>query len=115
MDNYFTKTLKEFRKTNLSLWDVCIADAVENYGWWDEDEDNIMGKELKENQNFFEDLCSFVSGFTLNLDNDYSEENVLQALDNALLNEDITLEDLKNVLENSESYNKVANACYDNL
>ena len=112
MDNYFTKTLKEFRKTNLSLWDVRIADSVRTFCWWNGRE---VEEELQNNTQFYEDLCSFVSGFTLKLDNDYSEDNVLQALDNALLNEDITLEDLKNVLENYESYNKVANACYDKL
>ena len=112
MDNYFTNVLKEFNKTNLNLWDVRIADSVTTSCWWNGRE---VEEELQNNTQLYEDLCSFVSGFTLNLDNDYSEENVLQALDNALLNEDITLEDLKNVLENSESYNKVATACYDNL
>lgn len=112
MDNYFTNVLKEFNKTNLNLWDVRIADSVRTFCWWHGRE---VEEELQNNTQFYEDLCSFVSGVTLNLDVDYSEDNVLQALDNALLNETITLEDLKNVLENSESYNKVAKACYDNL
>lgn len=112
MDNYFTNVLKEFDKTNLNLWDVRIADNVRTFCWGNGRE---VEEELQNNTQFYEDLCSFVSGFTLHLDTDYSEENVLQGLDNALLNETITLEDLKNVLENSESYNKVANACYDNL
>ena len=112
MDNYFTNVLKEFNKTNLNLWDVRIADSVRNFWWLNGRE---VEEELQNNTQFYEDLCSFVSGFTLHLYADYSEENVLQGLDNALLNETITLEDLKNVLENSESYNKVAKACYDNL
>lgn len=112
MDNYFTNVLKEFNKTNLNLWDVRIADSVRTFCWWYGRE---VEEELQNNTQFYEDLCSFVSGVTLNLDVDYSEDNVLQALDNALLNKTITLEDLKNVLENSESYNKVAKACYDNL
>ena len=112
MDNYFTNVLKEFNKTNLNLWDVRIADSVRTFCWCNGRE---VEEELQNNTQFYEDLCSFVSGVTLNLDSDYSEDNVLQGLDNALLNEDITLEDLKNVLENSESYNKVATACYDNL
>ena len=112
MDNYFTNVLKEFNKTNLNLWDVRIADSVRTFCWWNGIK---VEEELQNNTQFYEDLCSFVSGFTLNLDNDYSEYNVLQALNNALLYETITLEDLKNVFENSESYNKVATACYDNL
>lgn len=112
MDNYFTNVLKEFNKTNLSLWHVRIADSVKTFCWWNGRE---VEEELQNNTQFYEDMCSFVSDITFKLYSDYSEDNVLQALDNALLNEDITLEDLKNVLENSKSYNKVAKACYDNL
>lgn len=114
--NYFTKTLKEFRETNLMLWDVCIADAVESYCWWDDDnEDNNMGKELKENQDFFEDICSFVSITTLKLDGDIDEYKVLQALDSAMENGDITLEELKTIYENDEIYQKTKDAIIANL
>ena len=113
--NYFTKTLKEFRETNLMLWDVCIADAVESYCWWDDDEDNNMGKELKENQDFFEDICSFISITTLKLDGDIDEYKVLQALDSAMENGDITLEELKTIYENDEIYQKAKDAIIANL
>lgn len=114
--NYFTKTLKEFRETNLILWDVCIADAVESYCWWDDDnEDNNMGKELKENQDFFEDICSFISITTLKLDGDIDEYKVLQALDGAMENGDITLEELKTIYENDEIYQKAKDAIIANL
>lgn len=110
--NYFTNVLKEFNKTNLSLWDVRVADSVRTFCWWYGRE---VEEELQNDTQFYEDLCSFVSGLTSNLDNDISEYNVLQSLDNSLLNEDITLEDLKDVFKNRESYDKVANACYEHL
>ena len=95
----FREKLEEFKKSNLNLYELIVADEVDNYGFH-----NGEGEEITLSHTEFEIICKFVYNWCIN--SNATPNEVCDVLDILFRNDDYTIQDL---IDNG------TNPCYESV
>lgn len=85
----FREKLEEFKKSNLNLYEVIVADEVDNYVFHNGEEEEITLSHTE-----FEIICKFVYNWCMCIDSNATPKEVCDVLDILFRNDDYTIQDL---------------------
>ena len=101
----FREKLEEFKKSNLNLYELIVADEVDNYVFHNEE-----GEEITLSHTEFEIICKFVYNWCI--DSNATPGEICDALDILFRDDDYTIQDLV-YDENNPRYESVVERIND--
>lgn len=112
MKNYYSENLKKFEDTNLDIMDTYLAFCVNHHIWMNNELSHKLEKGVEFDVKLFETICKFVSQYVDSIETNVDIRDILDIIDIAVDNDDITIKEIKSIFRNRKNYSKLTNICY---
>ena len=111
MKNYYSENLKKFEETNLDIMDTYLAFCVNHHIWMNDELSHKLEKGVEFDVELFETICKFVSQYVDSIETNVDIRDILDVIDIAVDNDDITIKEIKSIFRNRKNYSKLTDIC----